>query len=805
MKHFATCLGLAFIMLFALHTQLSAQLKTKITVDLNKPGHEISPTLFGIFFEDINLSADGGLYPELVRNISFEDADTLQYWNFISIDEKSMASVSTANVQAREPIPPLNAFNRKAALIDANGSFKFENHGYFGMNIVKGESYSFKMAVRVTNGFNSALNIKLLGTDGKELASGKVNGFNSNWNYFSINLKATSSDAKAHLEISGQGNGKLYLDMVSLIPDKTWKNHGLRTDLAEAIDALNPAFFRFPGGCWVEGDDFEHMYQWKNTIGNIDSRTPLWNIWGYNATHGLGYHEYLQLAEDLGAEPLFCINAGVSHKEVVMTDRIGPWIQDALDAIEYANGPVTSVWGSVRARNGHPKPFNLKYLEIGNENYGDQYFKNYELIAMAVLAKYPEMKLIANDWSGGHPTEPNPEIIDEHYYNNPDWFILNATKYDTYDRSGPKIFIGEYAANSAVGKGNLRGAIGEAAFMTGMERNSDIVTMGAYAPLFCNINHKRWPINLIYYDSQTWYGLPSYYVQQMFANNQGTVYLPVTIEGSPEIETPNATGRIGLGTWNNTAEFKDLKVVDPKGKVLYQNDFTKNIDDWTKTGKGEWSVQNGILLQNAIATGVTAYVGDKTWKDYIITLKARKLSGDNGFQIYFHNNENSGRIRWDIGGYNNSTNEMNIGLKSESMKGSVEPGRWYDVKLEIMGNTVKGYLDGKLIQEVTAGNLNTKTLCASASHDNKTGDIILKVVNTASTPVKTKIDLNGAKLLTRTGSALVLTSASPLDENSLEQPTKVSPKTEEVKFSGTSISRAFPANSLTIIRLKTSK
>lgn len=781
------------------------QAKTTITVDVNKPGHAISPTLFGIFFEDINLSADGGIYPELVRNRSFEDADSLQYWKFTNANGSSKASVSVANLQARTPIPPLNAFNRKAALIEANGSFKFENHGYFGMNIVQGESYSFKIAVRVTDGFQSSLKVKLLSSGGSELASGEVNGFDSNWKYFTLNLRATGSDPKAYLEISGQGNGKLYLDMVSLIPNKTWKNHGLRTDLAEAIDALNPTFLRFPGGCWVEGDDFAHMYQWKNTIGNIDSRTSLWNIWSYNATHGLGYHEYLQLAEDLGAEPLFCINAGVSHKEVILDDRIGPWIQDALDAIEYANGPVTSVWGSIRAKNGHPAPFNLKYLEIGNENYGDQYFKNYEVIAKAVLAKYPNMKLIANDWSGGHPTEPTPEILDEHYYNSPDWFVLNANKYDTYDRKGSKIFIGEYAVTSGTGNGNLRGAIGEAAFMTGMERNSDIVIMGAYAPLFCNTNHKRWPINLINYDSHRWYGLPSYYVQQMFANNQGTVNLPVTIEGSPEMETPNTTGRIGLGTWNNAAEFKDLKVVDPKGKVLYQSDFTKNIDDWTKTGQGEWSVNDGVLLQNAIATGVTAYVGDKNWKDYTITLKARKISGENGFQIYFHNNGNNGRIRWDIGGYNNSTNEMNIGLKSESMKGAVEPGRWYDVKLEIMGNTVKGYLDGKLVQEVSASNLNTKNICASASRDDKSGDIILKVVNAAATPVSSKVDLIGATSLVGTGSAMVLTSASPLDENTLEQPTKVSPKTEEVKFKGTTISRTFPANSLTVIRLKTTK
>ena len=276
---------------------------------------------------------------------------------------------------------------------------------------------------------------------------------------------------------------------------------------------------------------------------------------------------------------------------------------------------------------------------------------------------------------------------------------------------------------------------------------------------------KAWPVNLINFDSYRWYGLPSYYVQQMFANNQGTVTLPVKVEGSPEIKTNNSTGRIGLGTWNNAAEFKDLKVVSPDGKVLYQSDFSKNIDDWTKTGPGEWSVHDGVLRQSAIAQGVTAYVGDTSWKDYTITLKARKISGENGFQIYFHNNSNSGRIRWDVGGYNNSTHEMQIGLKSESMLGTVETGRWYDIKLEIRGNSVKGYLDGQLVQEVTASNLNTKSLCTSASRDDKTGDIIIKVVNASNGPVKTQIILNGAENLTGNGKAIVLTSASPLDEN----------------------------------------
>jgi len=801
-------LGLS-LTLFALIPMLPVQAQkakdAKITIDVSKPGHAISPTLFGIFFEDINLSADGGLYPELVRNRSFEDADSLQYWKFTSPDGKSKASVIKANVQSKQPVPPLNSFNRKALLVDANGSFKIENDGYFGMNAVQGNSYTLKFAARATENFNSFLKIKMLGSNGTELALAELTGFANDWKYFSAKLTATGSDPKAHLEISGEGSGKLYLDMVSLMPDKTWKNHGLRVDLADAIDAIHPKFLRFPGGCWVEGDDFEHMNHWKNTIGNIDTRTPLWNIWGYNATHGLGFYEYLQLAEDLGAEPLYCINAGVSHKEVTPMDQMGQWVQDALDAIEYANGPATSVWGSIRAKSGHPKPFNLKYLEIGNENYGKDYFANYEWIAKAVLAKYPDMKLIANDWSGGHPTEPKPEYIDEHYYNDPDWFVLNATKYDTYDRKGPKIFIGEYAVTSGSGNGNLRGAIGEAAWMTGMERNSDMVAMGAYAPLFCNADHKRWPINLINFDSNRWYGLPSYYVQEMFSNNQGTVTLPITVEGGPTVEAPNSTGRIGLGTWNNTAEFKDLKVVAPDGKVLFKSDFSKNIDDWTKIGQGDWSVHDGILKQSAIATGVTAFVGDKSWKDYTITLKARKLSGENGFQIYFHNTNNGERIRWDIGGYNNSTNEMQIGLNAGSMKGTVEIGRWYDVKLEISNNSVKGYLDGQLVQEVSNNNLNSKSLCASASRDDKSGDIILKIVNTSAKLVKTQIDLNGATSLTGTGKAIVLTSASPLDENTLEAPVKVSPKTEDIKISGTVLKRIFPGNSMTVIRLANSK
>jgi len=775
-----------------------------ITVEVNKPGHKISPTLFGIFFEDINLSADGGIYPELVRNRSFEDADTLENWKFVSANGKSTASICTADVYARPPVPPLNAFNRKSLCVKADGMFRLENDGYWGMNIVRGSSYSFRMAARAVEGFNTVLTVRILGSKGEELASGAIGGLETSWKYSSAKLTASGSDPEAHLEISGEGKGKLYLDMVSLIPERTWKDHGLRVDLGESLDSLHPKFLRFPGGCWVEGEDFAHMNHWKNTVGSIDTRTSLWNIWGYNATNGLGYHEYLQLAEDLGAEPLFCINAGISHREIVPLDRMGQWVQDALDAIEYANGPENSLWGSLRAKNGHPKPFNLKYIEIGNENGQTPYDERWALIAKAIQAKYPDIRLIADEWAGSHPQDPTPGIVDEHYYNNPDWFIWNANKYDSYDRKGPKIFIGEYAVTENTGKGNLRGAIGEAAWMTGMERNSDVVVMGSYAPLLCNANHKAWPVNLINFDSYRWYGLPSYYVQQMFANNQGTVLLPVSIEGSPLIKPPHSSGCIGLGTWNNAAEFKEVTVASPDGKLLFKSDFSKNIDDWRKTGRGDWSVQDGALKQSAIAPGITAFVGDTSWTDYTISLKARKISGENGFQIYFHNRNNHERVRWDLGGYWNSVHVMEIGITSESMKASIETGRWYDIRIEIRGNSVKGYLDGKLVQEVADNRANVKSLCASAARDDKSGDIILKIVNAGSEPLDTQIDLKSAGTVSGNGKAIVLTSASPLDENTLDEPTKVSPTTEMVKLAGTKLTRTFPANSLTVIRLSTS-
>jgi alpha-L-arabinofuranosidase len=776
---------------------LAAQAQpAKISVDVAHPGHPISPMLWGIFFEDINLSADGGIYPELVRNRSFEDAERPQFWKFSGNGSVAVASSS-----------PLSELNRHYLEVRSSGSFTLRNDGYWGMNVVQGNNYLFKTALRGTN-FSSPLTVRIVAADGTALASGKIS-VPQQWAYQSLHLAASGTDPKAQLEISGDGNGSFCLDMVSLIPEQTWKNHDLRIDLAESLDALHPAFMRFPGGNWIEGDDIAHMYHWKDTVGDLDSRKPLWNTWGYNTTQGLGFHEYLQLCADLECEPVFGINCGMALNghSVPMKD-MGAWVQDALDAVEYANGPTNSLWGSRRAQAGHPAPFGLKYVEIGNENGGPDYAARWPLLVNAIRARYPEIQCIMTTdlRSRPYPKTPTPDIIDEHYYESPESFMRRANQYDSYDRHGAKIFIGEYAVTQNAGEGNLRAAIGEAAFMTGMERNSDIVKMASYAPLFVNLNHRAWNPDLINFDSSRWYGIPSYYVQKMFSENRGDQTLPLTVE-SPEAEVPVSKGRIGVGTWNTAAEFKDIKVTSPNGKVVFASDFSKSSDGWKLLGDGaEWSVQDGAIRQSTEREFIRALTGDMSWTDYTLTLKARKISGREGFLVLFHIASDEDRVWWNIGGWNNTQNAVESGSTLDGKPGHIDAGRWYDIRIDVRGNRVKCFLNGNLIHDIDYQQTGPiKALYACASHDDKNGDVILKVVNASAKPLVTSVDLSGAKDLTSSGTAVVLTGDQPGDENTLDEPTKISPKSEPFNFNGSICTRAFPGNSFTVLRFHTAK
>jgi alpha-L-arabinofuranosidase len=772
--------------------------QANLTVEVDKPGHAVSPTLWGIFFEDINLSADGGIYPELVRNRSFEDSDQPDSWTVSdSNGGKSQISIDSSR--------PLNPFNRRSLRVTLDGSVAVENEGYWGMNLVQGDTYTFKLAARAADGFSGPLTVRLLSPTGQELAKGAVTGLGGPWRYHTLELTPAAGDPEARLQISAAGKGVFFLDMVSLMPEKTWKQHGLRCDLAESLDRLHPSFVRFPGGCWVEGDDFAHMNHWKRTIGQVDVREPLWNIWGYNATQGLGFYEYLQMTEDLGATPLFCINIGMSHHEIVPLDRMGEWVQDALDAIEYANGPTNSVWGSRRAAAGHPAPFRLGYMEIGNENANSPaYFQRWPLFYKAIKQKYPDMRLVADGW--GDYGDCPPDVVDDHYYDTPEWFMRHASQYDHKSRTGPKVFVGEYAVTQNTGKGNLRGAIGEAAFMTGLERNSDQVIMASYAPLLVNLNHRAWNPDLINFDSSKWYGLPSYYVQQMFSENRGDVVLPIQVDAPMAEVAGKVAGMIGVGTWNTESEFTDIKVTAPDGKILFASDFSKNDNGWKQLGDGHWAVHDGALQQTADGQFIRALAGDASWTDYTMTLRARKMGGTEGFLILFRIANDDDRTWWNIGGWGNTQDALEYGGIIDPKPERIETGRWYDIRVEVSGKRVKCSLDGQVVHDVEYINDNpVRALYASASHDDNTGEVILKVVNASAEKMDTAIHLKGANGLARNGQAIVLTSDHPTDENSLETPDKVSPKTQTLSLNGPDFHHVFPANSLTVLRIGTQK
>ena len=764
-----------------------------LTVQADKPGHKIAPTLWGIFFEDINLSADGGIYPELVRNRSFEDNETQpEYW---SLATNGVAKSEVA-IDSSQPLNPLNRRSLRWHIADAGESKAcLINEGYYGMAIARDAEYRFSLAARSTNGFSGPLSIAIEGKTGQTLAQGVIEGIGVGWKTFTLDLKSNATDPQAQLVIRAGKPATVWLDMVSLMPKKTWKDHGLRPDLCEMLAAMKPAFVRFPGGCWVEGDDMAHMYHWKNTIGDIACRVPLWNIWQYNATHGLGFHEYLQLCEDLGAEPLFCINVGMSHREVIPMDQMGQWVQDALDAVEYANGPTDTVWGGLRAQNGHPKPFNLKYLEIGNENGGPAYVERYALFYDALKKRYPQIQLVV-DYK---PTGTRPaDIVDEHYYDTPEFFMAQAARYDKYDRKGPRVFVGEYAVTRDCGLGNLRGAVGEAAFMTGLERNSDVVAMASYAPLFCNANHKRWPINLINFDGTRAFGLPGYYVQKLFSEHRGDVTVPIDLQ-APQMEQSARPGAVGVGTWATQAEFKDIKVIGKDGRVLFESDFSKNMRGW-KTRGGKWEVADGVLRQTSGNTDVRATVGDKTWRDYTLTLKARKLGGGEGFLIQFLVERDRDKSWWNLGGWGNKEHGLEVrGVQADRVPGRIETGRWYDIKVECLGAHVRCYLDGKLVHDASREPL--PSLYASASRIMKTGELILKVVNANPQPVATDINLKGMRRV-KTATAIVLASGSELDENTLDEPTKVTPKSQTLDVTQAAFRHTFPGNSVTVLRLK---
>jgi alpha-L-arabinofuranosidase len=778
----------------------AADAPLRLTVDVDRPGFKVSPMLYGIFFEEINRAGDGGIYAEMIQNRSFEDDAA-----------EPIAWTMLKGQIALDRSQPLNTNNPTSAKL--TGPFAIANDGFrggaqkapddrtrledwrrkfeesaTGLHIERGKKYDLTLYARGAGNLAVALQTR----DGKPLASGRLTGLGPKWKKFSATLEAKASDTSARLVVSGNQPGPVWLDMVSLFPRDTWKGHGLRPDLMETIAAIRPAFVRFPGGCYVEGDRLENAFRWKNTVGDPAERPGHWNMWGYRSNDGLGYHEYLQMCEDLGAEPLFVINCGMSHVE--QRRQSGPpveeFVQDALDAIEYANGPVSSKWGALRAKAGHPAPFGLKYLQIGNENGGPLYHRHYAAFHDAIKAKYPNIQLIACDWQGLPRNRPL-DIIDSHSYSSPAEFRRMSTRYDRYDRNGPKVYFGEYAVTRECGTGNVQAAVAEAAFMTGLERNSDVVIMSSYAPLLVNPPWKRWNPNAIVFDQSRVYGTPSYWVQTMFSANRPDHALPVQLD-QPAAPVEQLRGKIGVGTWETRAEFKDIQVTR-NGQTLFEG-----TNGWT-TARGRWEFTGDLLRQTSLETDARAVAGDESWSDYTLSLKARKLGGNEGFLIMFLTKGDE-KSWWNLGGWGNTEHGIESeGITTPHVRGRIETDRWYDIRIEITGPRVRCYLDDQLIHDVIR--TAPKTLFAVAGRSDA-GEIILKLVNAGSQPQPVAIELRGAGRLAPTGKALVLASENPLDENSFAEPTRVSPREETITGVTKTFTRQLPPHSVTVVRLQ---
>jgi len=531
-----------------------------ITVQVDKPGATIPNTLFGLFFEDINFGADGGLYPERVKNRSFEFPNPMMGWKPVDRgDTKGEVYVFDQGSINDKP----NSHYLRIKVANAGKGFGITNEGFRGIGVERGAEYIFSITARRVDGAPAALRVEVEDESGRSQGQAKVAGFTTDWKTYTASVRATETNNKARLSLLLEGSGTLDVDMVSLYPKETWQNreNGLRYDLVKLLKEMKPGFLRFPGGCIVEGRHLEQRYQWKTTIGDLDDRRLIINRWNnefnwrstpdYYQSFGLGYFEYFLLSEDIGAEPLPILNCGMAcqfnSSELAPLEDLDHYIQDAIDLIEFANAPVTTAWGKKRAEMGHPAPFNLKMIGVGNEQWGPQYIERYEIFARVLKQKYPNIALISSagpspdgerfDFLWGKLRELKADLIDEHYYMAPKWFRDNAGRYDNYPRTGPKVFAGEYAAQSVAiaspdNRNNWECALSEAAFVTGLDRNADVVHMSSYAPLFGHLEAWQWTPNMIWFDNLRSYGTPNYYVQKLFSVNRGTRILPVLLNGS---------------------------------------------------------------------------------------------------------------------------------------------------------------------------------------------------------------------------------------------------------------------------------
>ena len=795
----------------------AAQAQVTIDIDAQQRGPKVSPMLYGIFYEDINHAADGGIYAELIRNRSFEDGPRygapadMQGWSTYAA---APSQLTARLIQPTKKTPLLNSVQHNALALDIKASPTMPvclvNEGFWGINAVRGRCYRLSFWAKTLK-YQGTVKATLCSKDGSQLyAETVVSQFPAvkaqGWTKYEATLTANDNDPQAQFALVFDGVGQVQIDMVSLFPP-TFKNHenGMRPDLANMLWQLHPKFMRFPGGCFVEGQESpDNAFRWERTIGPIEEREGHWNVnWGYRTSDGLGYHEYLQLAEDLGAKPLYVVNVGIWHGGMTPYDSIQPWIDECMNALEYANGPVTSKYGAMRARNGHPEPFGIEYLEIGNENnqpdprqQSDHYYERYEQFYKAIRSKYPEMKIIGNvvAWGDDNPkwnSKLSVDLLDEHYYRSPDWFAAAFHKYDSYDRQGPKVYVGEYAVTNGYGKlGNMNAALGEAVYMMGMENNSDVVELASYAPIFVNENDARWRPDMIRFSSSRVMGTPSYYVQQLMPQHLGSQVVKVEqndpFEGMVRKPLTPKHSRVGFGTWNTRATFETNKDMD----YVY-GDWQKEGNTVRQTGHKDAT----LCIEKSIIDS----------DHYTCKFRARKDEGAEGFIIIFNYVDEKNYCWVNFGGWTNSQHAIeqisNGGkLLADSKRGRIKAGRWYDVTLQVNGDSVKAWLDNELVFDTVLKHDDTKGIFSSATIDDASGELIVKVANTSDAATTARLDLKNF----RPASARVVRLAANdgMEENTLDTPTAIHPVEQLLSPENGSILLDVPPYSLNIVRIK---
>ena len=787
-----------------------------ITVQVDKPGVKISPTFYGLMTEEINHSYDGGLYGELIRNRVFKDgAQNPVSWSVVQADGAAAAIALDNSAPLNEALVTSLRLNVTSAADGKRAGVA--NRGYWGIPVKADTRYHASFYAKAASGFDGPVTVAIESENGATVyATAKVKRLTADWQPYSVNLTTGKVDPTVHAQfvITVDRPGTVWLNLVSLFPP-TFNNrpNGNRIDLMDMLAGMKPSFLRLPGGNYLEGDTIATRFDWKRTIGDLTERPGHQGTWSYRSSDGLGLLEYLEWCEDLKMEPVLAVYAGYSLRgaHVEPGPALAPYVQDALDEIEYVTGDASTKWGAERIKDGHRAPFKLTYVEIGNEDNFDRsrtYNGRYAQFYDAIKAKYPGLQLIATI----PVSSRKPDVVDDHYYRSASAMEADSRHYDNTDRSGPKIFVGEWASTEGSPTPTMNAALGDAAWLTGLERNSDLVVMEAYAPLLVNVNPgaRQWATDLIGYDAMNSFGSPSYYVQKMFAANHGESVLPVDLQAAPDTSPPAAftpRGAIGLGTWGTQAEYKDIKVTHD-GTTLLEGNFTNGIEGWNARG-GNWSAQDGVLTQSSVDNDVRITAGDRTWTDYTYTLKARKTGGAEGFLILFHVQSGNRFIWWNLGGWGNSRTVLERGENGAKAEfgpvatNTIETGRWYDIRVDVQGRAIKCYLDDKLITEAEEGaGPQAEPIYVSASGSPSSGEVFLQVVNITAAPRQIEVNLQGVTKVTGDAACEVL-AGDPSDVNSIADPEKVAPKMTLLQGVGPTFTHEFPAHSVSVIRLKT--